>query len=199
MSPEVVHEAGCDERHGSRQQCNGSAAEARRDAEVKARGDAAQTIPPATELQVWPWFASPKFGAALELIPGLSIALVWLGSRPESIKYSDFVPFHVLALLPPFGWLWRGGAGCAAGLVAWSLRIILIVSATIMWARANDHQPLRIESHDFFYHDYCCRPGWLIGMHTALALAVVISVLSAYFIGWSRVSPSDLNSGKLGK
>jgi hypothetical protein len=114
-----------------------------------------------------------------------------LGSRPESVQYSDFYVLHLLALLPPIGWLSRAAMGCALGVFTWSLRIALIMAAMLMWARANDHQAIKIEDNDFFYHDYCCRPAWLAGMHTALASAVVVSAASAYAVGWWKLEDDD--------
>ena len=119
------------------------------------------------------------------------MAVVWLGSRPDSVKYSDFTPLQILALLPPFGWLLRGGTGCGWGTLTWCLRLGLIYAAANMWARANDHQVVKIEDLGFFYHDYCCRTEWLLGMNIAMALAVAATLVSAYFLWRSQRSAID--------
>jgi hypothetical protein len=133
-------------------------------------------------------------GALLELVPGLAVLVVWIGSRPESLKYSDFAPLQIVALLPALGWLWRDiwvGFGLALG--GWVVRLALITTAAFMWAGANDHQVIKIEDRPSGADiAYCCHEGFTIGMHAALGGAVALSALSAFGVAtWELGEPRD--------
>lgn len=182
MTTELSHEAGCDRRHTRRQQCTGPPAEERRVARIRALESKPGGGPGLQADDGWPgWLTSPKFGAALELVPAVALAIVWIGSLSASHRYHDFGYVHLIAGLPSFGWLWRRPVGYVAVPVVWITRGGLIWFAGIMWASANDY------GHWFNnYGDSCCRPAFQIGMHTLLAAAVAVSVLSAYGVGWWR-------------
>lgn len=192
MTMELAHESGCNERHTNRQQCNGPVVDARR---LEAPPPRPPEIDQSTGYEYdWvPWRPSARFAAVLELVPGVAVAVVWIGSLPASLHYDDFAYLHLVALLPSFGWLWRGLGGCLTTPLVWITRLVLITIAAFMWLGANDLAwPFPDRPADN-YSDHCCRPAYQIGMHSALAAAVTISALSAYGVGWWGRKPRVAN------
>jgi hypothetical protein len=117
---------------------------------------------------------------------------VWIGSRPESLKYSDFAPLQIVAILPAVGWLWRDiCAGLGVAIAGWVVRLALITTAAFMWAGANDHQVIKIEDRPSGADiAYCCHTGFTVGMHAALGAAVALSAVSALGVAfWSFGEP----------
>lgn len=192
MTMELAHESGCDERHTHRQQCNGPAADARRLGSAPRRLEIDQ---PNREAFVWlPWRPSARLAAALELVPGVAVAIVWIGSLPASLHYNDFAYLHLVALLPSFGWLWRGLGGCYTTPFVWMTRLVLISAAAFMWLGANDLDGLLVidDRPTDNYESHCCEAAYQLGMHSALAAAVALSALSSYAVGWWRPDDDDL-------
>lgn len=201
MTAELTHDSGCNQQHRPRQQCNGPIAEARRhQAALSPSSEPASTSSTwiteslGATIQALPvggvigWITSRWIGAALEALPAFAVAVVWLGSRPASVQYSDFGYLPFIALAPTLGWFWRGGLGCAMAPAAWSVRVTLITVAATMWASANDHSVIVFSRGPVREADYerCCGPAFELGMHAALAAAVLTSLVSAYAIGWWR-------------
>ncbi len=182
MTVEAAHEPGCDLHHTRRQQCTGPVVDARRRERILALEPSRGERAGAQASNGWPsWLTSPRFGAALEMVPAVALAIIWIGSLSASVRYHDLAYLHMLAAAPSFGWLWRRPIGYVAVPIVWLVRGGLIWVAGIMWASANDY------GHWFNnYGDSCCRPAYQLGMHTLLAAAVATSVLSAYAVGWWR-------------
>lgn len=191
----LAHKSGCDERHTHRQQCNGPAADTRR-AEQASALVTADPAHPAVEPQEWPkWLVRASvplrlrlIGACLELLPGVAIAIIWLGSLRSSVQYDDFGILQGIALLPSVGWLWRPLIGCGTAGVSWFGRVMLITFAAFMWLGANDLGQLLLSNDRPIgnHENHCCQAAYQLGMHSALALAVALSALSAYAVGWWR-------------
>lgn len=142
-----------------------------------------------------PWLATRWIGVVLELVPGVAVAVVWLGSRTEAVHYHDFWGLHLLALIPPLGWIWRGLMGCSVAPVVWSARLFLIILAAILWAYSGGHSLVMI--------DDCCvepreaiplRMASIVGMHASLLACIAVSLWSAYGVAAARPRILDLTS-----
>jgi hypothetical protein len=143
---DVMHEAGCDHEHTARQQCNGPPAEARRIASRRAVEEQQAARPAYPDDPSFPlWLSTPRIGVFLELLPGFAVAVVWLGSRTEDVHYHDFWGLHLLALMPPLGWIWRGLMGCSVAPVVWIARLMLLTLAAGFWAHAGGHGIVMID------------------------------------------------------
>ncbi len=185
MTTDFNHESGCDKRHPNSQACNGPVADARRAERNRAIALARAQHGNGNESWI-SWRPAARFGAAFEAIPGIAVAIVWIGSLPESHQYHDFGYLHLIALLPAIGWFWRGAVGCGIAPTVWFARLILLAVAASMWGRANDHVSIFVFSDHPPADVHCCRPAYQAAMHLAMASLVALSALSAYGVGWWR-------------